>query len=124
MTNEEKLIAEAIPHAQPCQGMTERSTSMTPAAKIVPVNSRMSENSSGRVGKRRFAIQSNNMPIHVNWNSMTTASEAGMYSTACPYTVPVVAVNKPAKIKVFPPPHCGLDLLKIKKSTIAIKSPT
>ena len=73
----EKLRAAAKPNAQPCQGIDVKSTSKTPAAKIVPVNKNTKEMTSILVGRRFVSIQFKNNPIHVNWNNITTASEAG-----------------------------------------------
>ena len=73
----EKLSAAAKPNAQPCQGIDVKSTSKTPAAKIVPVNKNTREMTSILVGRRFVSTQFKNNPIHVNWNNITTASEAG-----------------------------------------------
>ena len=72
-----KLNAESKPKIQPFKGILDKSASITPAAKIVPKNKMTKEIDSIREGSLRFSAQSINVPIHVNWNNMTTASDAG-----------------------------------------------
>lgn len=105
--------------------MSLKSTFNTPAARIVPINKITIEITSGLLGNLLWRAQSISRPIHVNWNHMTTAREAGRYFKDSPYTIPVVPVKIPAHIKISKPFLDGLgNFLSVKiKMDITSKKP-